>query len=272
MTSIHNSDGDAFSLTDPLPTASTARARGIAVQHRTAITAVDTIASPTITAAKDDTTVGVMAAAEHKAAVSAGTAYGSATPSAIVTVTPTENKCVLLTVPKINGAEHYDVFFSTDAAPKWLARVTEAERAAGAVVTAVGTVTTTGGTAGKVLVKLIGTGAVTTDARFAANVAYAPLAVATAGTGTSGAITCAGYTSAHIAATVSGVALAAIPALVLLPYFLVGGIWVPGSALTVTANQTVEGFQVAVNGAAGFVVLVKTITSGASADVWVELC
>ena len=132
------------------------------IAHRTGATAAgDLIAAPTITAAKDDAHVGVMAAAEHKIAVAVGTCYGYSVRSDIVAITPTENKCVLLTIPQVVGAESYVIFFSTDAAPKRLAEVTEAQRAAGCSITAVEVVGApyAAQPAGTVTLKLVGTGA-----------------------------------------------------------------------------------------------------------------
>ena len=241
------------------------------IAHRTGATAAgDLIAAPTITAAKDATT-GVMAAVEHKVAVAVGTCYGYSTPSDIVAITPEENESVLVTIPQVVGAESYVVFFSTDAAPKRLCEITEAQRAAGCVVTAVETVTTTGGTAGKVLIKLVGTGAATTDAIYATNYAISPGLVAVAGTGTSGAIDCTGRQTAYVRAIVNPVALTAMPALTVVPFVKTGDQWAPGSPGIVTAGVRSETFTVDVKGASEFVVCIKSNTSGSTADVTVQL-
>lgn len=241
------------------------------ILHRTGATAAgDLIAAPTITAAKD-ATVGVMAAAEHKVAVAVGTCYGYSTRSDIVAITPDENKSVLVTIPQVVGAESYVVFFSTDAAPKRLCEITEAQRAAGCVCTAVETVTTTGGTAGKCLIKLVGTGAATTDAIYATNLAIAPGEIAVAGTGTSGAIDCTGRQTAYVRAIVNPVALTAMPALTIVPFVKTGDQWAPGEPGIVTAGVRSETFTADVRGASALVVAVKTITAGATADIAVQL-
>ena len=49
------------------------------------------------------------------------------------------------------GATVYDLFLSTAAAPLWVARITETQRAAGVTITAVGTVSATSPGAGKEL-------------------------------------------------------------------------------------------------------------------------
>jgi hypothetical protein len=241
------------------------------ILHRTGATAAgDLIAAPTITAAKD-ATAGVMAAAEHKVAVAVGTCYGYSTRSDIVAITPDENKSVLVTIPQVVGAESYVVFFSTDAAPKRLCEITEAQRAAGCVCTAVETVTLTGGTAGKVLVKLVGTGAATTAAIYATNLSISPGEIAVAGTTSSGAIDCTGRQTAYVRAIVNPGALASMPALTIVPFVKTGDQWAPGTPGIVTAGVRSETFTADVRGASALVVAVKTITSGATADVTVQL-
>lgn len=241
------------------------------ILHRTGATAAgDLLAAPTITAA-NDATVGVMANVEHKVAVAVGTCYGYSTRSAIVAITPDENNSVLVSIPQVVGAESYVVFFSTDAAPKRLCEITEAQRAAGCVVTAVETVTTAGGTAGKCLIKLVGTGAATTDAIYATNYAISPGKVAVAGTTSSGAIDCTGRQTAYVRATVNPGALTAMPALTIVPFVKTGDQWAPGTPGIVTAGVRSETFTVDVRGASGFVVAVKTLTTDATADVAVQL-
>lgn len=241
------------------------------VLHRTGATAAgDLIAAPTITAAKDATT-GVMANAEHKVAVAVGTCYGYSTRSDIVAITPDENESVLVTIPQVVGAESYVIFFSTDAAPKRLAEITEAQRAAGCVVTAAETVTTTGGTAGKVLLNLVGTGAATTGAIYATNLSISPGEIAVAGTTSSGVIDCTGRQTAYVRAIVNPGALTAMPALTVVPFIKTGDLWAPGTLGVVTAGVRSETFTVDVRGASAFVVAVKASTTGATADVAVQL-
>lgn len=241
------------------------------IAHRTGATAAgDLIAAPTITAAKDATT-GVMANAAHNVAVAVGTCYGYSVRSDIVAVTPDLNKSVLVTIPQVVGAESYVLFFSTDAAPKRLCEITEAQRAAGAVCTAVETVTTTGGTAGKVLVKLVGTGAQTTAALYATSAAIAPGKVAVAGTGTSGSIDCTGRQTAYVRAIVNPGALASMPGLTLYPFVKTGDSWAAGASAELEAGVRSGTFMSDVRGASEFVVCVAPDTVGATADVTVQL-
>lgn len=241
------------------------------ILHRTGATAAgDLIAAPTITAAKN-ATVGVMANAAHNVAVAVGTCYGYSTRSGIVAITPDENKSVLVTIPAVVGAETYVIFFSTDAAPKRLAEITEAQRAAGCVCTAVETVTTTGGTAGTCLVKLVGTGAATTDAIYATNYAISPGLVAVPSATSSGSIDCTGRKTAYVRATVNPGALTTMPALTLYPFIKTGDQWGPGSPAELETGVRSGVFMSDVRGATEFVVCVAPDAVGATADVTVQL-
>lgn len=121
--------------------------RSTGILHRSGIAAVDKLPTIVITAADNAAVVGVMAASEHKIAVAPGNRYGTAGPCQIVAATPTLNKTIDIFIPQCIGAEWYDIFFHTDAAPKWLGRISETQRAAGCAITAVGTVAA-GGAAG----------------------------------------------------------------------------------------------------------------------------
>lgn len=245
--------------------------RGEPIAHRSAIVAVDKCPTITITAADQAGVVGVMAAAEHKVSVSPGNEFGPVGASVIVAVTPTVNKTVDVTIPQSVGATYYDVFFSIDAAPKWVGRVTEAQRAAGAAITAVGTVGA-GGAAGVVNVRLVGTGLQTTNAIFAANNAYTPATVAAA-LGTT-AVPCAGFPKVYvdIELTVTHLGLVA-PALTIIPFIKTGTKWYAGEAkaltlLTTAGNPLLQSYSVDVGGADQCVVLVGNIAgTGASAAI-----
>jgi hypothetical protein len=93
-----------------------------------------------------------------------------------------------LTVPQKTGATGYHVYTSTDSSPKWVGYITEAQRAAGCSITAVGTVGA-GTAAGKVDVQVVGTGSlantITTNSAFiftnvtmlSSNATYAQLSI-----------------------------------------------------------------------------------------------
>jgi len=81
---------------------------------------------------------------------------------------------ITLTVPKVAGAEYYDVFLSVDAAPKWIGRITELQRLTGGFqIQAYGVVTPGGGNvAGTILIGTVGIGLATSAAPFLNNNAY----------------------------------------------------------------------------------------------------
>jgi len=258
--------------TGPSVNAIPAAQRSATVTHRTAVAAVDKCIVAAMTAADQAGTVGVMAAVEHKCAYSPGNIYGAGGASAIVAVTPTVNKTVDFTIAQVVGATYYDIFFSIDAAPLWVARVTEAQRAAGCAVTAVGTVGA-GGSAGVVNVRLVGTGLATTSAPFTVNNAYIP----TNATG----ISCRGYVKAIIHAALSVTDMRTLPTLKIYPFiskndaspstWYQGAVvdFAPGSAVGKSLYQTTT---VDVYDSASLAVLVDTISgTGAAVTIYVEL-
>lgn len=264
----------------PVVGAVTCSVRGTTTTHRSAITAADKLAAPTLTTLADnDDVVGVMAAAAHYAAVAPGNVYGTAGPSNIVNNTPTENKTADLTVPQVTGATYYDVFYSTDAAPLWVARITEAQRASGCAITAVGTVTTTDGdgwtkAAGKVNIRLVGTGVATTAAPFAANTAYYPTK---SGIST---LPCAGYQTAIVSASLALTDMRSAPTLKLMPFVskkdATPTVWYAGTLQDLapcTAGKCLyQTFTVDVRDATDMCILVDTISGqGATVTVSVEL-
>jgi hypothetical protein len=244
--------------------------RTATVTHRSALTAVDKCIVAAITAADQTGTVGVMANAEHKCCVAPGNVYGSAGVSPIVAVTPTLNKTVDISIATVVGATYYDIFFSTDAAPLWVGRVTEAQRLAGCAITAVGTVGA-GGSANKVNVRLVGTGAASTATIFTVNNAYImPTALA-----------CSGYKTAIISVQYSVTDLrGAAPACTLLPFVskkdTTPSVWYDGTATTMAPGSAINKpmyvtYTVDVNDATNMCILVDAIAGqGAAVTVYVE--
>jgi hypothetical protein len=176
--------GSDISVSNPVPTTEVdTRFSGTWSAHRTAISTVDKITTPTLVTCADevdqvDGAIGQTTSC--KVAISAGTSFGpsgAGTGAAIITtVTATDGKAthsILVTVPQATGADSdtiYYLFISTDAAPKLLGTITEAQRAAGgAKLLASGTVLTNGNNAaGTVRLCALGTGDVTTATRFLA--------------------------------------------------------------------------------------------------------
>jgi hypothetical protein len=240
--------------------------------HRNGITAVDKLPAVTPTAEKDDTVTGVMAANAHYFAVAPGNRHGTAGPTlGAAPITPTLDKTVNLTIPQSAGAEFYDIFFSEDAAPKHLARVTEAQRAAGCAITDVGTVGE-GGAEGVVNVRLVGTGVATSADPFKFNNAYTPESVAAIGV-----VDCKDASKAYIHVKTAVTDLRSAPALSVVPFMRskLSGNWYQGtlkavSLLTALGQGMQQVFSIDIDGVDALVVLVDAI-AGEGAAVTIEV-
>ena len=246
--------------------------RGSAIAHRTAVTTADKVPAITITAADQPATAGSLTAVAHGIGVSPGNAYGSAGVSALVTVTPTVNKSIDITIPQATSAEYYDIFLSTaTTAPLWVARITEAQRAVGCAITAFATVGE-GGSAGVVNVQVVGTGQASTSVDFAYNNAYTTTGITE--------ISCVGKLKAYAHVKFSLTDLRTLPSLVIVPFFQNGNenTWYNGQAQTVLLQSGSPGqsfnqvFEFNVDSAENMIVLIDAITGqGASVSVEVEL-
>ena len=245
--------------------------RGSVIEHRTAVTAIDKVPTITITAADQPATAGSLTAVAHGIGVAPGNSYGSAGASVLVTVTPTVNKSIDITIPQAVGAEYYDIFLSTSTtAPLWVARITETQRAAGCAITAVGTVDT-GGSAGVVNVQVVGTGITSVNAVFAQNNAFTPASV----TG----LTCSGKMKAHLFIDVTLTDLRSAPTLNIIPFSKKqdGNGWYAGLIQSVLLNAGMgqplyQEMWLDVNDAEEIVVLISTLTGhGASVNIDIEL-
>lgn len=251
-----------------------APSRTTPVLHRDAITAADRLSAPAAPTLADVATGGSLAFnTTYYFAVAAHNRWGvttTTTPVSQLTANDAVNTHVIqATVAAVTGADGYDVFLSTDAAPKWVARVTEAQRAAGVVVTAVGTVTTTGGTAGKIDVCVVGTGIQTSNAVFANNTAYTPASV----TG----IDCTGYKYVHFDLKLALTDARSAPSLNVIPFFknaLSTSDWHAGTLQTVsvlngTGTTLEQSLDLEVDGHAAVVLLVSNIAGqGAAMSAW----
>jgi hypothetical protein len=125
--------------------------------YRAAVIAADVIAAPAaVTTSKQ--AGGSVTAGVHKIKVVAVTPYGRTTATAGANVTTeTTNLTVRAAFAQVTTATAYDIYCSTDADPLWVGRVTEAQRASGIKITAVG-ITGAGGVAGAVDIEAVGTG------------------------------------------------------------------------------------------------------------------
>ena len=256
--------------------------RAAGVLHRDAITAVDKItdfANTDITFSDVGATRGSLSGSlAYYASVIPVNRWGpckvASTINSLTTGSgATNDRQVRLAFGAATGADAYDVFLSVDAAPKWVARATEAQRAAGNYeVTAVGTVASVGGNpAGSLNVNLVGTGIQTSNAVFAQNNAYRPTVPT--------AIACTDYDKALLKVKLALTDLRSAPTLRLVPFFRneqSTDDWHQGSIVTPSVlgalGQSLEQeFELDVRDADNLAVLVDTISGqGAAASVWVE--
>ncbi len=209
-----------------------------------------------------------------KYTVSAGNRWGSTTGANVQNITPNVNQAVRFSISQVTGAEWYDIFLSTDAAPLWVGRITEAQRAAGGfIISTVGTTTAGGGApAGSVDIGIVGTGVAWNVTPFDINNAWTPTLVT--------AIDCTGFATAHILASLSVTDLRSLPTCKLAvfcanklsasDYYHVSDLdLAPLSALGKSLQQQLD---VSVYGASGLVVLLHTIAgTGSALTVYVEL-
>lgn len=132
-------------------------AAGTPALYRTGVAAADVLAVPGALTTSPQAG-GSCTAGTYKVKVVAGNAYGRTTATAgSDVVTATTNLTVRVLFAAVTGATFYDIYVSTDTDPKFVGRITEAQRASGILLTAVNT-TGAGGTAGGVDVQVPGTG------------------------------------------------------------------------------------------------------------------
>ena len=129
------------------------------VSYRSALTAADVLAAPAAPTLAEIAEVGVFPDVDYYCTVVGVNAYGrtTGTDAAAVINLSAANKVIKVGITQLTGATHYDIYLSADSDPKWVARITEAQRAAGCAVTDVGTVGE-GGAVNSAYVYLAGTG------------------------------------------------------------------------------------------------------------------
>ncbi len=250
------------------------RQSGIA--HRSAIAAVDKLSTPVAGTLVDVTTGGsLLANTAYNTSVACGNRWGPTTPSTADNITTAADASnthkVRIPITIVTGADYYDIFLSTDANPKWVARITEAQRLSGCVVTAVGTVGA-GGAANSVDVSVVGTGVANNAAPFTANNAYTPANVT--------AFDCQYKHTADLLIKVAVTDLRSAPTLKLLPFFKSAASpndWHQGdlitlSLLTAVGESLEQDVSLSVDGIRSVVILVDTISGqGTTASIWAEL-
>lgn len=203
-----------------------------AIAHRTAIATADKIPSPTCVGAlaAGSTTITLATTALYGAIAARIAGIGSAGAGIVSgAFTPTLNKSVLMTIPQVAGATHYDGFLSVDAAPKWCFRITEAQRAAGCAITAVGVVGA-GGAPGVVDIQVVGTGVQTTVPEFTYNNAYYLTPITP--------IACTGYKNARVYMTFTRGDCLTPPTCAAVPFTKTGSTWAAGDAVTMNLGTT----------------------------------
>lgn len=234
--------------------------------YRSSLTSVDVLSAPT-TSACSAVAGGSLADGTYHTKVVGVNAYGRTTPSGDRTqATSLSNNTVRMPITQLAGATHYDIYLSTDADPKWVGRITEAQRATGIKITAVGT-TGAGGTANAVDVEVAGTGLVA-GTTAAVNTAYSMPSAYVDGSGRE-------YVEFDVTMTRTGDAVA--PALVLTPFYYNSrtGTYYAGTPQTLTFGGAAgvytplkQRIRVSARGNPQIVLLVQSIAgTGASVDI-----
>lgn len=183
--------------------------KGLAA-YRLNLTTVDKLVAPAVPTAADVATGGsLLAATSYHFAVAPANRWGSGPATvdggAVTTASDASNTHVLrVTVVKNTqggvDADGYNIFVSTDAAPKWVGYITETQRAtAGCRITAVGTTDNAGAnSAGTVDVQITGTGLQTSASPYVASASNTNSSVGiidpSSASQYGSAINCAGYT------------------------------------------------------------------------------
>lgn len=239
-----------------------------AVAHRTAVIAADINAGVALVACSKQAG-GSATAGVYTTFVVAVTPYGrtAARQGDSTITTETTNLTVRATFATVTGATAYDIYCSTDgAAAKWVGQVTEAQRATGIKITAVG-VTGAGGVVGAVDIEVPGTGAAVNAGHLAQPTAYTiPTPV-----------DCTGYQYVDFDVTMSVTGPATAPSLKVVPFFLNSrtGLYFAGDPITFTFGGATTVFQplkqrtrVAAQGCSGVSLVVASIAgTGASVEV-----
>lgn len=256
-----NGDG-TYSLAPATGSAVTPKAPTL---YRSSITAADVIAIPG-TCACTKQAGGSATAGIYNSKVVAGNIYGRTTAKAgdVQVTTETTNLTVRIAFAQVTGATYYDIYCSTDADPKWVGRITEAQRASGILITAVG-VTGAGGAAGAVDVQVPGTGLQAATTATVNNAYIIPAAP----------INCAGYQYCDFDLAFVMTGDAVTPALILVPFFQdsLDSAWYAGASPPLVFGNTQaiplqQRIRVEVRGSAAVALVVAAITgTGASLTV-----
>lgn len=264
--------------------------RSAGTLHRSAKTAVDKLTAPVTPVPVINATSGALTTStNYLVAAAAGNKYGTTAATATATIGTSTDTAIAFPLAQSTGtnsavAEYYDIFcIKTSGSPLWLARITEAQRASGVVISAVATVTTTGGTAGSVIITGPnggGTGLAYNVAPFTVNNAYVPDATQTG----ENAVSCAGKSLVHMMVALAVTDLRSMPSVTLTPFLQsaydvtnsVADSYFQGTPLTPTiltaTGQCLQmDYWMEVDGVTNLVVLIDAISGqGTACTVLVE--
>jgi hypothetical protein len=245
--------------------------------HRSAITSVDKVTTPSAPSVADVATGGGLSASTtYNCSVAAGTTFGptpgSSSGSVAMAADASNTHVARVTIAQSTNAEYYDLFLSTAAQPLWVARVTEAQRAAGVTITAVGTVNATSPGAGKVDIRVVGTGLANNVAPFSVNNAYVTAGITP--------IDCTGFGTMQYYVQIVPTDLRSIPTTQL--SFMSAPAGNAGvysqfgnnnlTLLTGVRSPLYQSFSLATNAAAQMMILIDTISGqGTAVSIWVDL-
>lgn len=252
--------------------------RGAGTLHRNAVAAVDKVAVAGTLTLSDQTASGggLAISTTYYVNVAPFNRWGSAGAATITSLATSAaagaTHSLRVAWAQVAGADGYDLFLSTDATgPKWVARVTEAQRATGGVVNVIATGYAAGGVAGAIDIGVVGTGLGSNVAPFTTNNAYRPDNVTVFST--------AGRSKVHVLVKLAVTDLRSLPSLTLIPFLgnqasavdFHQGTAVTLSLLGATGQSLEQDFELDVDGASSVVVLVDAIGGqGAAASVWLE--
>jgi hypothetical protein len=258
--------------------------RNTAVLHRNGITASDkvaTLAAASVTAT-GQTGGSLTTSTTYFWSVVPGNKYGTAgIPSSggVSSTGTSTNTAIRLAFAAVTGAEYYDLFLSTDAAPKLVGRITETQRGTGGLLTVASTGSAgctigAGGIAGAIDVRVPGTGQQTSAANFAQNNSYVPDTVAGVGY-----VACAGYSVAHIQVAVTLTDLFTAPTLSVVPFLYndTDGFYHQATAVTMSLLTAVgqaqrQDFVIQTDGASRMVVCFGSFAGNQlTASAWLQL-
>jgi hypothetical protein len=236
--------------------------------HRNAITVPDVLATPAQPGAFSGQTGGsLVSATSYNLAVIARNTYGHTVPGTVRAGTPGgSNTAIRSSIAQVTNAVSYDLFFSTDTPPLWVGTITESQRAAGGLITAVGTYSA-GGVAGSIDFRVVGTGVASSAYNTATNFALVPL-----GSG----IDCSGFRLAHIMVQLAADDLRSQPTCLITPMLLnqtpSPNVWHAAAYVGISAPPWRQEWWVTCDGAKGLQVLFQSITGqNAAVSCWVEL-